>query len=650
MSTTAPSGRWPYRYSRLAIHRGAGRVASRPWMTRAAYSGQPSVSSTATVASWPAGGPVSGTVRSSGLSSLPSTWATSRPMPRMDRMSPRLGAVLTSRTLSRSSSASTTSTPTGVSGGRTRIPAWSSKTPSSRAEASMPSDQAPRTLRRPISIPPGSLAPGAAQGTTSPGAKLWAPQTTERSSPPASTRTRTSRSASGCGVTSRTRAVRMPARSSPTRWMVSISMPAKVSRSARVAAGTSTSTWSASHESGTRTVRSSQLVDRGATASLLEPPGPPLDAGQPADVVVGQGAQVGQAGAEHERPLDAGPGGEAGDLVGVVAAGPEHVGVDHAGAEQLDPALAAAGAAAGPGAAADEAGHVDLGPGLDEREVGGAQADLALLAEVGPGVGEQGALQVGHGQAAVDGQDLDLVEHRDMGRIRRVGPVAAPEVDRVHRRRPGLQGPDLHRRGVGAQHQLARPPVARLDVEGVLHGPGRVVGGDVEGLEVVPVGLDLGALDDPVAEADEDVDDLVGGPGHRVDGPAGRHPAGQGHVDPLGLEQGLVPLGLQLGPAGGQLGLEGGPGLVDAAAQVAAGLLVEVAEGALDLPEGRALGQVGLLGLAEGVQVGGGGDRLAPGGDEDVEVWGWHGRAPWGAHPGRLAVRSAVAPLGPGAG
>ncbi len=110
--------------------------------------------------------------------------------------------------------------------------------------------------------------------------------------------------------------------------------------------------------------------------------------------------------------------------------------------------------------------------------------------------------------------------------------------------------------------------------------------------------------------------------------PRGRHPAGQGDVDPLGLEQGLVALGLQLGPAGGQLGLEGGPGLVDAAAQVAAGGLVEAAEGALDLAEGRALGQVGLLGLAELLEVGGAGDGLPPGGDDGVQVWGWHGRAP----------------------
>src|SRR5829696_4632049 len=632
MSTTAPSGRWPYRYSRRAIHSGAGRAASSPWTTRAAYSGQPSASSTATEARPSAGGPVSGTVRSRGLSSLPRTRAASRAIPRMDRTSPRLGAVLMSSTLSRSPTASTASTPTGVSGGRTRIPEWSSNTPSSRAEASMPSETMPRTVRRPISGSAGSLAPGAAQGTTSPGAKLRAPQTTERSSPPASMRTSTRRSASGWGSTSSTRAVTIPARSSPTRWMVSISSPAKVSFSARVAAGTSTSTWVASQESGTRIGSPLDWLTGGLSLRSLSPPDP-LHAGQPADVVVGQGAHVGQARAEHERALDAGPGGEAGDLVGVVAAGPEHVGVDHARPQQLDPALAAAGAAAVAGAAADEAGHVDLGPGLDEREVRRPQPDLAVLAEVGAGEGQQGALHVGHGDAAVDGQDLDLVEHWHVGGVGGVGPVAAAGDDDVDRRRAGLHGSDLHGRGLGAQHQLPRlAPVRPLDVEAVLHGAGRVVGGHVEGLEVIPVGLDLGPLDDPVAEADEDVDDLVDGPGDGVDGPAGRDPAGEGDVDPLGLEQGLVPLGLQLGPAGGQLGLEGGAGLVDAAAEVAAGLLAEAAEGPLDLAQGRALGQVGLLGLAQLVQVGGVGDRPPPRGDDLVQVRGWHGGAPWEQH------------------
>jgi hypothetical protein len=60
--------------------------------------------------------------------------------------------------------------------------------------------------------------------------------------------------------------------------MVSISSPAKVSRSARVAAGTSTSTWTASQESGTR-------IGFASSQTLV----------QPADVVVGKGAHVGQA-------------------------------------------------------------------------------------------------------------------------------------------------------------------------------------------------------------------------------------------------------------------------------------------------------------------------------------------------------------------
>ena len=58
-STTAPSGRCPYRYSRLAIHNGAGRAASRLWTTLATYSGQPSASSTWTSASPSAAGPAS---------------------------------------------------------------------------------------------------------------------------------------------------------------------------------------------------------------------------------------------------------------------------------------------------------------------------------------------------------------------------------------------------------------------------------------------------------------------------------------------------------------------------------------------------------------------------------------------------------------
>ena len=68
---------------------------------------------------------------------------------------------------------------------------------------------------------------------------------------------------------------------------------------------------------------------------------------------------------------------------------------------------------------------------------------------------------------------------------------------------------DLHRRGVGAQqHRLG---LAQVEVEGVVHAAGRVGRWDVEGLEVVPVGLGLGALGHREAHADEDVLELVPG-------------------------------------------------------------------------------------------------------------------------------------------
>src|SRR6266508_4556485 len=179
-------------------------------------------------------------------------------------------------------------------------------------------------------------------------------------------RTRASLSASGWRPTSSTRAVTMPAMSSPTRSTVSISSPAAVSRSASVVADTPTSTCSASQDNGTRMVFYSynlvevagRLATRGHRPMWGEfaPPTAPkgacavvkaiggcirraLDAGQPAEVVVAEGAQVGQAGAEHVDPFHAHPEREAGDPVGVVAAVGEHPGVDHAGPEDLDPAL-----------------------------------------------------------------------------------------------------------------------------------------------------------------------------------------------------------------------------------------------------------------------------------------------------------------------
>ena len=72
---------------------------------------------------------------------------------------------------------------------------------------------------------------------------------------------------------------------------------------------------------------------------------------------------------------------------------------------------------------------------------------------------------------------------------------------------------------------------AVAEVEGVVHGPCRMVRRKVQRLEVVPVVLDLGAIGQFIAEAAEDL-------GHALDGSADRMQAAtrgvaarQGHVD-----------------------------------------------------------------------------------------------------------------------
>src|SRR4051812_1434146 len=83
-----------------------------------------------------------------------------------------------------------------------------------------------------------------------------------------------------------------------------------------------------------------------------------------ADVALEQRAQVLDAVAEHESPVDAHAEGEAGELLGVDATGVQDPWVDDPAAAPLDPAFALAGAAAlAVHPATDEAHEVDLGAG-----------------------------------------------------------------------------------------------------------------------------------------------------------------------------------------------------------------------------------------------------------------------------------------------
>ena len=106
-------------------------------------------------------------------------------------------------------------------------PAWSSPSPSSRAEHSIPFDQTPPILRRPISMPFGITVPMVASGTRSPACHVEGPAADLA----AARRRRRRRStrwillAPWIGRVSSTRATTMPSSPSPIRSSSSTAMP-----------------------------------------------------------------------------------------------------------------------------------------------------------------------------------------------------------------------------------------------------------------------------------------------------------------------------------------------------------------------------------------------------------------------------------------
>src|SRR3546814_9769781 len=77
---------------------------------------------------------------------------------------------------------------------------------------------------------------------------------------------------------------------------------------------------------------------------------------------------------------------------------------------------------------------------------------------------------------------------------------------------------------MGAQQHV------RVEIEGVMHRPGRVMAWDVERLEVVIVVFDLRAFGNAVADVGEELLDTFQGPGNRMQASGSLATARQGHV------------------------------------------------------------------------------------------------------------------------
>src|SRR5690606_13866135 len=216
-----------------------------------------------------------------------------------------------------------------LSGSSTRMPVWSSLTPSSRPEQIMPLDACPYVLRAEISNPPGSTPPGRMTATRSPTSKLVAPHTISCGLPvPFASPTSTVQNRIGFlnPVSSSMVSTRPTTRGPCTvvAWSTtdSTSMPRLLSVRSSCSAVRSAgrSTYSRNQDSPTRI-----SVHLHAERS-----------GEP-HVALAHLPHVAEPIAEHQGAFDAHAEGESGVHLRVEAAGPQDVGVDHPAAAPLHP-------------------------------------------------------------------------------------------------------------------------------------------------------------------------------------------------------------------------------------------------------------------------------------------------------------------------
>ena len=150
------------------------------------------------------------------------------------------------------------------------------------------------------------------------------------------------------------------------------------------------------------------------------------------------------------------------------------------------------------------------------------------------------------------------------------------------------------------QHQSR--PLATLaaagirDVEGVLHRPGRVVRGEIERVEVEPLGLEFRAVGDLPAHRNEDVGNFVGDHRHRVPGPDPPPVVRQGDVDGFVDQHPGIPFGEQHLLAGGQRVGHLAPRGADQATGRALGLLGQATDGPVGQGQRRLVAHRGRAG------------------------------------------------------
>ncbi len=254
--------------------------------------------------------------------------------------------------------------------------------------------------------------------------------------------------------------------------------------------------------------------------------------------------------AHHHKAVQTQAEGETVVLLGVDTAVAQNVGVGHAAGEKFHPAgVLTDFAALTP---ADKALDIQLETRLNKGEKSRTQAYFHIPFKDFTQEGFFKVNQIGNGNVLPDKHAFHLMKHRFM---RGIGSLTAEHLPRGHE----LEGwvlflfhpTDLNGGGMGAQEVLHI-----LEPEGVLHVPGGMGVGNVQGGEVMKIVLDMRAVENVEAHGEKDVFQLPLNNGNRV------KPRFPDTFGPPGTQEGDVR------PVGGEfridkLPLDAGPGLVD---------------------------------------------------------------------------------------
>ena len=132
-----------------------------------------------------------------------------------------------------------------------------------------------------------------------------------------------------------------------------------------------------------------------------------------------------------------------------------------------------------------------------------------------------------HGQTLINRNALNLVKYGGVGGIKFISPIHPTRRHHVDRKLPGEQRPNLNRRGVGAQQDVA---IHRLDEKSILQSPRRVILIKVQGIKVEPFMLKLRAFGDLPAHRDEYIGHIFHQHGQGVASTAGSSGPHRGEV------------------------------------------------------------------------------------------------------------------------